>query len=87
MKRSDIENSEIVGRHECAAYLFSFSGPSEAEGVVTSNRHRGERAILFLPVAEIWIGNRPRFKVSFALVQRYQLLRIRIGQWIEQVLR
>ena len=75
---------EKIRGDEARTHLLSLANASKAEVDAASNGHRGKTAIVSLPVAKIGIGDGAKFEVGFAFVHRDELLRMRVGQRVEE---
>ena len=78
------EQREEAAGDELSVYLLRFALAGEAEGGATSDSHRGEGVVLFLPIEEVGIGDRALIEVRLALVDRNELLRLRERKRIQQ---
>ena len=82
--RLDAEHAEEVRRDELALEALRLADAGQAEALHARHRHRGEAAVLPLPVAEVEERDRAAPEVRLALVDRDQLLGARVRERLEE---
>ncbi len=72
------------GRRAVFRLRDGFARADEGETRRARNGHRGEGLILSLPVTKIRVGDGTRFEIRLALMERYELLGLRVGQRVQE---
>ena len=82
--RLDANHRKVIRRNEFRGYLLRFAPARQTIGVASRNAHRGKRAVVLAPVAKVWEGDGAGIKVWFALGECHELLRVGIGQRVQE---